>query len=153
MREGFPARQHGHGVRVDQLRGGGTEVLRLAVGGRDGEHGAVRPVVPSERGGEERAQRRRPLDAQGGQLRRVQLGVEHGMQVGLGEGGAEQAGKLGHDRVFPLGWAHADRPLPGTRRGLAPGYAAGARASPATVTGGAAGPGGRGRGASPGRAG
>jgi len=24
------------------------------------------------------------------------------MQIGLGEGGAEQAGELGHDRDFPL---------------------------------------------------
>ena len=106
VREGLPAGEHRNGARVDQIRGGGAQVLGLAVGGGDGEHGAVF----GERGGEERAQRRRALDAQGGGLGGVQVGVADGVQVGLGEGGAEQAGKLGHDRDFPLGWARGQTP-------------------------------------------
>ena len=130
VRQGLPAGQHGDGCAIDQIRGGGAQVLGLAVGGGDGEHGATASVsAVAVRPGRRRARRpgtaavpRGPRRPAPGRRWRAGRGMRRrGRRV---RGRRSRADRKAWPR-FPLQQVSAQqsRPLPGTDGGLRPGYA------------------------------
>ena len=93
VRQGLPARQHGDDVATEQVRGGGGEVVGLAVGRGDGED---RPAL-GEAGGQEGPQCRGTLDGQRRHTRGPHVAGCGGQCAEFGVRGGEQTGELGHD--------------------------------------------------------
>ena len=94
VRQRLPAGQHGDGVATEQVRDGAAQILGLPVGRGDGEHGAT---AVGECGGQERPQRRRPLDGQRRDAGGAQVAGCGGEGAEFGVRGGEQTRELGHD--------------------------------------------------------
>ena len=114
--------QYGDGVGAEQVGGGGGEVLGLAVGGGDGEHGA--PVLgEAPRRGTGAAPPDPPRAGRASRRRGAGRRSTTACRSGSDEGGAEQTGELGHDRDFPLRLGTRTDPCLGPGGAVRPAYA------------------------------